>query len=204
MKTLVHTMFVEALLAFLIPCTSRAADSLDALHQKLSSTNYESRVAAVTEMMEMGDKRPLRKDEVDLLIPHLKSDSDWRIKCRVTLVLPFAANRDWVLQPLVSALQDRGEESSGNGDVPLAACHALVRLGDKRGLQPIQDWLHFLESYPNIYGDLHNPLVNSTKKCLKELKSKVEHDDSTQRWSHHLIRVAGLASKLSDLCESPV
>jgi hypothetical protein len=179
MKALSHAIFVLALLAALAPSASLAADhSLDALRQKLSSTNYESRIAAVTEMLEMGQKRQLNKEEIDLLIPHLKSDSDWRIKCRVTLVLPYAANPDWVLPSLISTLQDRDEDSSGGGNVPSYACRSLVQLGDSRGLQPIEDWLAYLNSHPKAYGDLHDKLVKHTKLRIAELKSKLKKEGS--------------------------
>jgi len=119
MKAFSFAAFLVALLECSNPSLSWAADqNLNELRQELASTNYETRVAAVTEMLHLGEKRLLNKEEIDLLLPHLKSDSDWRIKCRVTLVLPRAANPDWVLEPLISALQDRSEESSGGGNVP--------------------------------------------------------------------------------------
>ncbi len=181
MKTLLLAEFLGALLVFSVPHASLATDqNFDELRQKLSSTNSGNRVAAITEMLEMGEKRPLSKDEVALLIPHLKSDSDWSIKCRVTLVLPYAANPDWVLPSLISALQDRDEDSSGGGNVPSYACGALVRLGDSRGLQPIEDWLHYLDSHPKVYGDLHYKLVKHTKERIAELKSKLKKVGSNQ------------------------
>lgn len=173
MKAFPLAAFLGALLVCSDPCASWAADqNLNQFCQELASTNYETRAAAVTEMHHLGEKRPLNKEEIDLLLPHLKSDSDWRIKCRVTLVLPLAANSDWVLQPLISALQDRGENRSGGGNVPSYACGALARLADSRGLQPVEDWLHYLESHPKAYGDLHESLVKKAQKVIEELKSK--------------------------------
>lgn len=155
--------------------SSRAADqNLDELRQKLASPDYEARRAVVTALLNVGVKRPLNKEEVDFLLPHLKSDSDWRIKVRITLVLPYAKNPGWVLQPLISALEDRDEKSSGGGNVPSGACGALARLGDGRGLQPVEGWLHYLESHPNVYGDLHDSMVKQAKEHLAELKSKLK------------------------------
>jgi hypothetical protein len=128
----------------------------------------------VTELLNVGVKRPLDKEEVDLLLPHLKSDSDRRVKVRITLALPYAKDPDWVLQPLISALEDRDVESSGGGNVPLYASNALAQLGDSRGLQPVEGWLHYLESHPKAYGDLHDSLVKHTEKHLAELRSKLE------------------------------
>jgi hypothetical protein len=78
--------------------------NLDELRQKISSPNNETRRFVVTNLFYIGKKRPLTKEEVDLLIPHLKSDADWRIKSYIMLVLPYSANPDWVLPPLISAL----------------------------------------------------------------------------------------------------
>jgi hypothetical protein len=179
MKAFPLTAFLGALLAFSIPHASLATDQqLEALRQKLSSTNYDSCTAAITEMLKMGEKQPLSKNEVELLIPHLKPDSDWRIKCQVTLVLPYAANPDWVLPSLISALQDRDEDSSGGGNVPLYACGALARLGDSRGLKPIEDWLAYLDSHPKAYGDVHDKLVKGTSKQIAKLKSKLRNKGS--------------------------
>jgi hypothetical protein len=85
--------------------------NLEELRQKNSSPNYETRRSVVTNLFYIGEKRPLTKEEVDLLIPHLKSDADWRIKSyiNIMLVLPYSANPDWFLPPLISALQDRDE-----------------------------------------------------------------------------------------------
>jgi hypothetical protein len=159
--------------------SSRAADqNLDELRQKLASPDYEARRAVLTGLLKVGEKRALNKEEVDLLLPHLKSDPDWRIKVRITLVLPYAKNPDWVLQPLISALEDRDEKSSVGGNVPSGACEALARLGDSRGLRPVEGWLHYLGSHPNVYGDLHDSLVKQTEKHLAELKSKLKKTGS--------------------------
>jgi hypothetical protein len=107
------------LVALSVPPASRATDqNLDELRQKLASPDYATRKAVVTELLKVGEKRPLNEEEIDLLLPHLKSDSDWRIKVRITAVLPYAKNPDWVLQPLISAIEDRDEKSSGGGNVP--------------------------------------------------------------------------------------
>jgi hypothetical protein len=158
--------------------------NLDELRQILASPDYETRKTVVTELLHVGEKRPLDKEEVDLLLPHLKSDSDWRIKVRITAVLPYAKNPDWVLQPLISALEDRDVKSSGGGNVPLYACGALAHLGDSRGLQPVEGWLHYLESYPKVYGDSHDSLVKQTEKRIAELKSKLEKADLPSSIAH--------------------
>ena len=77
------------------------------LKTRLSSPGYETRKSVVTELLHIGEKRPLRKEEIDLLLPHLRSDADWRIKVRITSVLPYAAQHDWVLPPLVEGASPR-------------------------------------------------------------------------------------------------
>jgi hypothetical protein len=88
------------------------------------------------------------------------------------------------LQPLVSAVEDRDEKSSGGGNVPSYACWALAQLGDSRGLEPAEDWLHYLESHPKVYGDLHESLVEHAEKHLGELKSKTETTGSPSGIAH--------------------
>src|SRR5437868_12871951 len=126
MKTTALTAIFGALFVLANPHAAFGADrTLDALRGKLRSPVYETRVAAVTELLHIGQEKPLSKEEVDLLLPHLKTD-EWRIKVRVLLVLPYAANPDWVLESIVGALQDTDEASSGGGNVPSGACRALL------------------------------------------------------------------------------
>jgi hypothetical protein len=154
------------------PHASFGADhSLDELRQKLASPVYETRVAAVTELFQTGQKKPLSEEEIGLLLPPLKTD-EWRIKVRILLVLPYAANPDWVFEPILGALRDRNENSTGGGNVPSGACRALVSLGESRGLQPCEDWLKYLESHPKAYGDLHATHVEQARKYIGELKEK--------------------------------
>ena len=179
MKTTTLAATVGVLLTFANPhALSGAEQTLDGLRHKLASPVYETRVAAVTELLQMGQKKPLSKEEVDLLLPPLKND-EWRIKVRVLLVLPFSANPDWVLQPLISALQDREDESSGGGNVPSGACRALTKLGDSRGLKPCEDWLKFLESNPKAYGDLHASLVKKARQYIRELRQEKKRAKQT-------------------------
>src|SRR5712671_5087069 len=115
MKTITLATAVGAFLAFAHPHALFGVDhSLYELRRDLASPVYETRVAAVTELLQMGQKKPLNKKEISLLLLPLKTD-EWRIKVRILLVLPFAANPDWVVEPIIGALQDRAEESSGGG-----------------------------------------------------------------------------------------
>jgi hypothetical protein len=189
MKPTTLAGLLAASLAFSLPHALCAAEQdLEGLRQKLASPDYENRRSAVTELLYVGEKRPLKKEEIDLLLPHLQSDADWRIKVRITLVLPYAADRGWVLQPLIMALQDRDDKLGGGGNVPSGACRALARLGDSRGLQPIKDWLRFLESHPKAYGDLHDDLIRGAKESIAELKSKLEKAGSNKSVEPTLIR----------------
>jgi hypothetical protein len=154
-----------------------AEGNLDAVRQQLASPVYETRVGAVTQLLQMGQKQRLDKDAIDLLLPPLKKD-EWRIKVRILLVLPFSASPDWVIQPLIKALHDREEESSGGGNVPSGACKALAKLGDQRGLKPCEDWLEFLNSHPKAYGDLHSTHVEQAKRYIAELKRQLEKKGS--------------------------
>jgi hypothetical protein len=144
-----------------------AEDNLDAIRHEMASPVYETRVGAVTQLLHMGQKQRLDKDAIDLLLLPLKKD-EWRIKVRVLLVLPFSANPDWVIQPLIEALRDREEESSGGGNVPSGACKALATLGDPRSLKPCEDWLGFLNSHPKGYsGILVAGLEQKGRKLLE-------------------------------------
>ena len=178
MKAITFIAAMGALLAFSHSHVLLAADqNLDGLRNKLASPVYETRVAAVTELLHKGQKQALSKQEVDLLLPPLKTD-EWWIKVRVLLVLPCAANPDYVLKPIIAALQDRDEESSGGGNVPSGGCRALMRLGNSRGLQACEDWLNYLKSHPKAYGDLHTSHVEMARKNISELKRKLENNSS--------------------------
>jgi hypothetical protein len=157
-----------------------AQENLENIRHSLASPIYEARVDAVTELLRLGLNQPLNKAAIDLLLPALKRD-DWRIKVRILLVLPFSANHDWVIQPLIESLCDREEESSGSGNVPSGACKALARLDDERGLKPCEDWLQFLWSHPKAYGNLHGPHVDQAKKYIAELKRRLEKKGSNWR-----------------------
>src|SRR5262249_10847352 len=150
-----------------------AQENLENIRHGLASSVYEARVDAVTELLRLGLNQPLNRAAIDLLLPALKRD-DWRIKVRILLVLPFSANRDWVIHPLIETLGDREEESSGSGNVPSGACKALSKLDDERGLKPCEDWLQFLSSHPTAYKDLHKAHVDQAKKYIAELKRRLE------------------------------
>lgn len=175
MKTAKLAAIFGALFVFAHPrATFAAPGALDALREKLASPVYETRVAAVTELLEMGQQKPLSKEEVELLLPPLKTD-EWRIKVRVLLVLPYAADPEWVIQPIIGALQDRDEESSGGGNVPSGAARALAILGNSKGLQACEDWLKYLKSHPKAYGDLHASHEQQAREYIGELKRKIEN-----------------------------
>ncbi len=178
MKPITHAIITGMALA--LSCgeaASGAEDNLNAIRHELASPVYETRVGAVTQLLHMGQKQRLDKDAIDLLLLPLKKD-EWRIKVRVLLVLPFSANPDWVIQPLIEALRDREEESSGGGNVPSGACKALATLGDPRGLKPCEDWLGFLKSHPKAYGDLHDSHVEQAKQYVADLKRRLKRKGS--------------------------
>lgn len=160
---------------------SRAAEpSLDDLKARLASLDYETRKSAVTDLLYTGQKRPLSEQEINLLLPHLKSDSDWRIKVRITSVLPSAQNPEWVLTPLLDALQDRQSESSGEGNVPGYACKNLARLGNARALTPMREWLEYLESHPDIYPMARDDEIKQAKRWISELETKLKDKGSNE------------------------
>lgn len=158
----------------MLPLAQADELSMDSLKQQLASPDYETRKSAVTELLHTGEKRKLSKQEIDLLLPLLKSDPDWRIKVRITGVLPYAENADWVLTPLLDALNDRQEEGNGGGNVPSYACSNLSRLGDGRALKPMQEWLEYLESHPNVYPGLREKLIDNARKSISELQEKLK------------------------------
>jgi HEAT repeat protein len=168
-----HACFILAFW-FVLLCAQVDAASLDNLKQRLASPDYETRKSAVSDLVQVGQTRKLTKQEIDLLLPHLKSDADWRIKVRITAVLPHAENTEWVLTPLLEALKDRDDASSGKGNVPSSACKSLARLGDARALKPMQEWLQFLQTNPEVYGNLRATYVQGAQKSIAELEAKLK------------------------------
>jgi hypothetical protein len=143
------------------------------IRHKLASGDYEIRKSAVHELIDAGKAHKLSRKEIDLLLPCLKSDSDWRIKVESAMALLYARDSDWVIDPLIAALQDRGEKSSGSGNVPLYASDTLAELGDSRALKPLREWLKYLESNPNIYPHSRTLLIERTKKLIVKLEENV-------------------------------
>ncbi len=120
LRTLVPGLMCLMLLGLGWSSSFAATDNpnIEQLRKQLASPDYETRKAAVSELLQTGQKRPLTKNEVDVLLPNLKSDSDFRIKVRIIGVLPYAADPNWVADPLIAALKDREDNSSGGGNVP--------------------------------------------------------------------------------------
>ena len=77
-------------------CTTTV--QLDLLHLKseLADPDYEVRRAAVTQFLATGRKRPLREEEIELLLPPFRSDPDWRIKVRISEARVNASSSDSV------------------------------------------------------------------------------------------------------------
>lgn len=173
LRKLVPGLMCLMLLGWSSSFAATGNSNVEQLRKQLTSPNYETRKAAVSELLETGQKRPLTKDEIDLLLPNLKSDSDWRIKVRIIGVLPYAADPNWVVDPLIAALKDTRDQSSGGGNVPSYACGALVKLGDARALQPMEDWLNYLKTNPNAYGELNKKLTEVTQQRIAALKTKL-------------------------------
>ena len=177
MKRNTLTWFMVGLLplSLLSPPNASCAEKqdLEEMRQKLASPDYETRKSVVTELCDLGSQRPLNREEIDLLLPHLKSDSDWRIKVRITDVLGYAANPDWVVEPLIAALQDTDEKSSGSGNVPGYAAGALARLGDARAQKPLRGWLEYLDSHPVAYPHVRDVLIEQARKNVSELEKKI-------------------------------
>lgn len=149
-------------------------DDLGTLRTKLSSTDYEVRKTAITQLLQTGKSRPLQKEEIRLLLPLFKSDTDWRIKVRITQVLPYANDKTLVLQPLLEALQERDEETSGGGNLQNYSCRALATLGDATALPAMKEWLKYLESNPKSFALLREALIEQANKCIAELNAEGE------------------------------
>jgi HEAT repeat protein len=167
-------MTVAVLLSLCFPRALWAEDpNIEELRQKLQSTDYETRKSAVATLREIGESRPLKKEECDVLLPNFKSDSDWRIKVRIASVLTAAKKAEWVLDALIAALKDTDDTNSGGGNVPASASKSLAQLGDARALKPMREWLKYLESHPDVYPNLRDRLVKDAKKDISDLKEKL-------------------------------
>jgi len=177
MKTLTYS--VVALLA-LSWTTARADEpNITDLKTRLSSPDYDTRNSIFPELLHVAQKRPLKKEEIDLLLRQFQSDADWRIKTKICLVLPAAADRDWVLEPLRSTLKDRGEDNS-SGVVALYASDALIRLGDTKVLPLMEGWLRYVKSNPKPYSSTYDTLVKCTTRRITALRLKLQQEGSNK------------------------
>lgn len=104
------------------------------------------------------------------MLPAIHSDLDWRIKVRCIQNLPFAANKELVVPVLISALSIRDATLDGDGNVQLYSCIALATIGDRRGLDPMREWLAYLEANPNIYPPTREILLEQTQARIQHLE----------------------------------
>ena len=153
---------------------------LPGLKKQLAHPDYAVRKAAVDVFLAAGRARPLKKQEIGLLLPPLKSDSDWRIKVRITAVLPFAADKAQVLPPLMAALRERGDEDSGGGNLQIYSCEALARIGDPKALPAMREWLAFLNANPKEFKLLKEDLIEHTRQRIKKLEDKTKERGSNK------------------------
>ena len=145
---------------------------LNDLKARLASPDSKTRFAAATDLLNLGKARPLKKEEIDLVLPHLEADPDWTIKVRVCEILPYAENPHWVIGPLIEALKDT--QAGGEGNVPGWSCRALGRVGDESALKPMREWLQFLETHPGVYGTNRDDWIRGTKKWIAELEARLK------------------------------
>ena len=158
-----------------------ATDLLILSHLKiqLADPDYEVRKAAVSRFLEVGRLRPLQKKEVKLLLSPFKSDLDWRIKVRITAVLPLAAEKTQVIAPLLDALRVRDDEACGGGNLQLYSCRALASIGDPKVLPEMQKWVAFLESNPKHFYWHTEDLVEMSQYHIDKLETKM-NDNGVQ------------------------
>ena len=145
--------------------------TLTELTKSLASPTYEDRRDVTKHLWEVGHSRGLTDAEVQLMLPAIKSDPDWRIKVRCIQNLPLAENKDLVVPVLIAALATRDEASSGEGNVQLYACRALAEIGDRRALTPMREWLAFLQANPNTYAEMRETLLERTLLRIQELEA---------------------------------
>jgi hypothetical protein len=88
--------------------------------------------------------------------------------------LLYAKDSESVIEPLIAAMQDRDEKSSGEGNVPLYASGTLVELRDARALKPLYEWLEYIESNPGVYPHTRKALIEGTKRHIAKLEENVK------------------------------
>ena len=156
----------------LLSCSRERVLDHAELRMSLASPDYKVKRSAINRLLRIGRERPLTKEEVSLLLLPLESDPDWRIRVRITTVLPFAANKSQVIQPLIGALQERDEAVSGGGNLQIYCCRALAEIGDPHALPVMRSWLAFLESNPEKFKMKRHDLIEITKQWINELEGK--------------------------------
>ena len=155
-------------------CAREPKASPSDLKTKLASSDYEVRKSAVTQLLHTGQQRPLTRKEVSLLLPPFKSDPDWRIKVRITAVLPFAVDKTQVLQPLIDALRERDDEASGSGNLQMYSCKALAKIGDPMALPAMRSWIGFLKTNPEQFKLFREDLIKMAEQHVNELEGKTD------------------------------
>lgn len=169
------------------------------LQKYMESPDYRTRWYAAREYYHLGkETRRLNREETVALVAHLKSDPECGVKILVTLALPYAEDKDWVVRPLIDALRDRDEASSGGGNVPAYAAAALAAIGDARALQPMREWLDYLKSNPRVYPHSRDLLMRIANRDISVLEKKLsEHERAAGNTAAAVAEATSCSDRLS-------
>ena len=160
--------------------TACPAQELPELKRRLTDSNYEVRKAAIDLLWSEGEKKKLGNEQVQLLLPLLKDDPEWRIKCRVISALRYAADKNWIYEALIKTLVDKDPKTNGNGLVPLYAVDALDFVGETRAIPKIEAWLKTLESNEQIIASQQKS-IEVVREKIRSLKMQAEKAKTEQR-----------------------
>jgi hypothetical protein len=161
------------LLCFGLSNTCTAQDSRE-LKRQLTDSNYDVRKAAISLIWSEGEKKKLGNEHVQLLLPLLIDDPEWRIKCRVISALRYTEDKNWIYEALIKTLEDRDPKSNGNGLVPLYAVDALDFVGETRSIPKIEAWLKTLESKEQKI-IFQQKSIEAVREKIRSLKMQAEN-----------------------------
>ena len=191
MKNIIHAFGIILASFIMLGCSvSRYAEKTgfdkETIILDISSGKYKTRNSALSKLNSYGDKQPLSKEFIDVLIVQLNREKDWRIKVKIISALGKAEDKTSVLPTLIRCLSCRDDESGEFGMIPFIAALVLSQIGDSSAVDPVRDWVEYLKNHSYKLDDKDGGKTYSAgmlEQSIKYLKALEEKSAQSQNSS---------------------
>jgi hypothetical protein len=112
-------------------------------------------------------KSPPSPEAAAEIIYHVRHDTDFRIRIRAMGVLPYLNERTEAIEVLREVLNERDNERSADGTVPLYAVRYLAEMKALVAIDDIKSWLEYLKR--DTPYELTSFMIERTEHNLRKL-----------------------------------